>query len=111
MRSTLFALILLATAACSKKAADKADTGPSCDQVTDRVLEIMKSGLTGHGNVEMGNKKQMVEQCEARNMSATQRKCMVAAKDVTALAACSAPPPSAPTAPAGPIATPPAPTP
>lgn len=100
MRSTVFALLVLAAAACSKKAADKVDTGPTCDQVTDRVLEIMKSGLTGHGNVEMGNKKQMVDQCEARKMSAEQRKCMVAAKDVTQLASCSSPPPAA--APAAP---------
>lgn len=106
MRSTLFALLVLAAAGCSKKA-DKADPGPGCDQVTDRVLEIMKSGLTGHGNVEMGNKKQMVEQCEARKMSAAQRKCMVAAKDVTALANCSAPA----AAPTGPITAPAAPTP
>jgi hypothetical protein len=72
----------------------------------------MKSGLTGHGNVEMGNKKQMVEQCEARKMSAAQRTCMVAAKDVTTLASCSSAPPAAtPTAPAGPITAPAAPTP
>ncbi len=94
MRTTLFALLVLA-AACSKKSS--APPAPNCSQLTDHVLEIMKTGLTGHGGIEMGNRKQMVDQCEARGLGPAQRTCMMAAKDVTRLAACSSPPPAAAT--------------
>lgn len=104
MRTTLFALVVLASA-CSKKPGGP--SAPTCSQVTDHVLEIMKGGLTNHGGLEMGNHKQLVDQCEARKLSPAQRTCMVAAKDVTSLAACSSAPPAAvPTAPAGPVTAP-----
>jgi hypothetical protein len=103
MRAMLFAIAVLGLAACGSKK-KKEDAGPSCEQVVDHMLVVMKSGLTGHGSVELGNKKQMLDQCESRKLSAEQRKCMLAAKDVVTLANCSAPPrpTPAPTAPAVP---------
>jgi len=76
-------LALALIAGCSKK-----DEGPSCDKVVDNMLAITKTAMTGHGDMELGNKKQMVEQCVARKMSAEQRTCLVAAKDLNALGAC-----------------------
>jgi len=100
MRATLFALLAV-VAACKK-----ADPPPACPQVVDHMLEVMKTGLTGHGNLELGNRKQMIDQCEQRKLSATERRCMLAAKDLPALASCRAQPTPAPTAPAGPIIAP-----
>lgn len=93
MHATLFALLVL-LAACSKKKAE--DPGPTCDQVVDHMLAVMKAGLTGHGNVEMGNRKQMVDQCVSRKLSKEQRTCMLAAKDLVGLSNCSTPAPAAP---------------
>ncbi|MBL0217942.1 MAG: hypothetical protein IPQ07_29190 [Myxococcales bacterium] len=66
----------------------KADDGPSCDQVVDSMMAVTKQAMTGHGDMEVQNKKAMVDQCVARKMSADQRRCLVAAKDLAAIAAC-----------------------
>lgn len=92
----LLALAVFSAACGSKK---QANDGPTCAQVTDRMVEIMKSGPTGHGSVELGNRDQMIETCERKKLSPAQRTCMVNAKDVVTLANCSAPP-RTPTAPA-----------
>jgi len=106
MRAALFALVVLTGTACSKKA--QQEPPPSCDKVVDHMLLVMKQGLTGHGDLELANKKQMVDQCEARKLSTAERKCMLAAKDLASLAACRpAPATPTPTAPAGPVTTPP----
>lgn len=70
-------------AGCSKK-----DEGPSCEKVVDNMLSITKATMTGHGDMELGNKKQMVDQCVARNMSAEQRTCLATAKDLNTIASC-----------------------
>lgn len=85
MRFMLLAL-LVAAAGCSKK--EKADPGPPCDQVVDHMLVVMKQGLTGHDDLALGNKKQMVEQCESRKLSAKERRCLLEAKDLAGLASC-----------------------
>jgi hypothetical protein len=103
MRAVLFALVVLTGVACSKKD----EPPPTCDKVVDHMLVVMKQGLTGHGDLELANKKQMVDQCEARKLSTAERKCMLAAKDLAALAACRPVPAApAPTAPAGPVTVP-----
>lgn len=104
MRATLFALLVVASAACAKKSEPPP---PACPEVVDHMLVIMKQGLTGHDSVNLGNRQQMIDQCEARKLSATERRCMLGAKDLTALASCR--PRPAPTAPAGPVTVPPAP--
>jgi hypothetical protein len=101
----------ITVAGCATK---KPDPGPACPEVVDHMLAVMKQGLTGHDAVDLGNRKQMIEQCEARDMSAAERKCLAAAKDLTALATCAAarrdPSAAPPTAPS-PAAVPPPPTP
>ena len=76
-------LVVSLMAGCSKK-----DEGPSCDKVVDNMLAVTKTAMTGHGDMELGNKKQMVDQCTARKMSGEQRTCLAAAKDLNAIAAC-----------------------
>jgi hypothetical protein len=44
--------------------------------------------MTGHGDMELGNKKQMVDQCISRKMSAEQRTCLATAKDLNTIASC-----------------------
>ena len=83
-------LMLVALAACGSK-----DDGPSCDKVVDNMMAITKSAMpAGHDGMEMQNRKAMVDQCVARKMSADERRCLAAAKDVTGMAACT--PKSAP---------------
>lgn len=99
----LLAVALLA--GCSKKA----DRGPSCAEVTDHMLEVTRQQLTGHGEMELGNRKAMIAQCEERKMPAATRKCLVAATDLPAIAACRAgkkPEPDPETAPAAPASAP-----
>src|SRR5690349_1197009 len=67
-----------------------ADSGPSCTQVTDHMLEVTKQEIAGHGDELLGQRRQMIEQCETRKMTADQRRCLVAAKDMAGFAACRA---------------------
>ena len=89
MRIVLATLLVLS--ACSKKAADV----PSCEKVVDNMLAVTKTAMPGHGDMEMGNKKQMTAECEKRNLTDDQKRCLVAAKDLNGLAACT-PKPAAP---------------
>lgn len=75
-------LVALALVGC------KADPGPACPQIVDHMLEVTKQQLTGHGNLELGNRKQMIDICEGRKLDATQRRCIMAAKTLAALAEC-----------------------
>lgn len=80
-------LLVLTLAACSKKA-DTSDKGPACPEVVDHMVTVMRQGLTGHAGVDLGDRDQMIAQCEARRMSATERRCMATAKDLGQLASC-----------------------
>jgi len=95
------ALLLVAILATGCSKSSKPDPGPSCDQVVDHMLVVMKQGLTGHDDLALGNKKQMVEQCESRKLSAKERRCLLEAKDLAGLASCrdAKPPEPTPTRP------------
>lgn len=84
MRALLCFVLVLA--ACSSKT--KPDPGPTCDKVVDNMLIVMKQGLTGHDSVQLGNRDQMIAQCEQRNMTADERRCLATATDLAGLAAC-----------------------
>ena len=130
MRSTWIAVVLAFAPGCK----GKEDPGPSCKEVTDHVYEVTRKAYPGHGDMMMGNPKADVARCEARKMSGAQRRCMLQAQSVEALAQCvprekpeekkpearpgtpapapTAPSPAAPpTSGAPPAPTPPAPTP
>lgn len=96
MRAMLLALLL--TSACGKKSSEP--PVPTCGQIVDNMLVVMKQGMTGHGGLEMGNREQMVKQCESRKLTPEAKRCMLGAKDLTQLASCSSPPKPMPTAPA-----------
>jgi len=83
MSRLLISIALLG--ACSKKAADE---GPACGAVVDNMMAVTKQQMTGHGDLEVQNRAQMIEQCEKRNLTPAQRTCLVAAKDLAAIAAC-----------------------
>ena len=83
MRALLLATSLLAVTACKK-----ANDGPACPAVVDHMLEVMKAGLTGHDSLALGNRDQMIQQCEQRKMSATERRCLANAKTLGDLASC-----------------------
>ena len=80
------ALALLVCAACPKKAAERV---PTCAEVTDSMLKIVQSQYPGHGDMgAMGNREQAIKQCEARNMPADEKRCIVNAKTVDDLGQC-----------------------
>jgi hypothetical protein len=108
MRVQLASLALVLTLGCSKKS----DNGPACPEVVDHMVVVMKEGLKGHESVNLGDRGQMITQCEQRKMSPSVRRCLATAKNLEALASCrpapSGPPPSA--APPQPLPTRPLPT-
>ncbi|MFN0247963.1 MAG: hypothetical protein ACKV2T_13825 [Kofleriaceae bacterium] len=83
MRFVLAAVFVL-SACSSKKAADV----PSCEKIVDNMLTITKAAMPAHGDMELGNKKQMAAECEKRGLSDEQKRCMATAKDLNGLAAC-----------------------
>lgn len=100
MRAVLIAVLLVA---CKKD-----DPGPSCQQVTDHMLEVMKQ-LPGHEGVNMSpgaDRNAMIQQCTQRNYTKQERECLLNAKNLDGFAACR--PPKVPPA-LRPMAAPPAP--
>jgi len=95
------ALLITVVAAC------KQDKGPPCPQIVDHMLEVTKQQLPGHDDQMLGDRKQMIAECEKRNLSPAMRKCLMAAKTLAALGECRAkdaprppaPPPSGSAAP------------
>lgn len=81
MRKLVLLIVLLG--ACSKK-----PDGPPCSAVVDNMMAVTKQQMTGHGELEVQNRTAMVEQCEKRNLTPAQRTCLVTAKDLAAIAAC-----------------------
>ena len=73
MRKVLFALVLVAC--------NKGDTGPTCSQVVDHMLDVMKQTM---GSDRVG----MVKDCEDRKLGREARSCYMAAKSLGDLAAC-----------------------
>lgn len=82
VKHLVLALALLA--ACSKKS----DPGPTCAQLTDHALELIKKTYPGHGEMQLGNRDRLIQECEARNYTPKQRKCLLAAQSLDAAAAC-----------------------
>ena len=82
MRSGLLLVILVGCGG-------KKDSGPSCDQVVDHMLEVTKQQLMGHETANLkSQRKAMVSQCENRNMSGEMRTCLVGAQTITEIARC-----------------------
>jgi hypothetical protein len=79
---------LLLLAALSVTACKKPDNGPACPAVVDHMLDVMKAGLTGHDSLALGNRDQMIQQCEQRKMTPTERRCLANAKTLADLASC-----------------------
>jgi hypothetical protein len=78
------ALAAGAAAGCERKQ----EVGPSCKVITEHVYEITRKAYPGHGEMQMGNPKADIARCEARKLTLAQRRCMVEAKSVEALASC-----------------------
>ena len=80
------ALAVLLFAACSKSSDDKA---PTCAEVTDHMLKIVQVAYPGHGDMgARGNRESQIAACEQRNPSASERRCILAAKTTEAIAQC-----------------------
>jgi hypothetical protein len=93
------ALVVALVAACKKQ-----DRGPACQQIVDHMLEVTKQQLPGHGDQPLGDRKQMIDECEKRELAPAVRTCLVAAKSLAELAECRA---GAKPAPTGSAAAPP----
>lgn len=104
MRRSVVRSLLAAALACSLAACAKAKPAPdpTCDQVVDNMLAVTKQQLTGHGDLELGNRKVMIAQCEQRALTAAQRRCLATAKDLAAIAGCTPAKPASAAAAPGP---------
>jgi hypothetical protein len=107
---TRIVLVAALLAACGK-----GDSGPPCDQVVDHMLDLTKQMMPGHDPESLGQRKQMIDDCKSRKMSAATRRCLLDAKSFNDLEACKkrdqktstpTPPPVTPTpAPTRPLPT------
>lgn len=93
-------LLVLVVAGCKK------DPGPSCEQISDHMLDVTKTAMPGHDPSYLGDRKAMIAQCEKRNLTRDQRTCLMKAKTLPELGDCgpkkpAAPPTPTPTAPSG----------
>ena len=79
------ALALALAPGCERK---PEDPGPSCEAITDHVYEVTRKAYPGHGEMAMGNRKADVARCEARKLTAKQRRCMLAAQTPEGVAQC-----------------------
>jgi hypothetical protein len=106
--SRLIALALV-LAACSKS-----NPGAGCPEIVDHMLVVMKTQFSGHGGLELGDRKAMIDTCEKRQMPKETRDCLMAAKDQNEIGNCHAytrhPPPPHPTPIPGAATVPPAPS-
>ena len=102
MRTSIIAVLI--TAACSKSE----PPAPPCADVVDHTLAITKVKYD-HGDMELGDRKGMIAQCE-KEFSPTMRRCLHEAKDLTDVGKCRGvkPPTTSPgvTPPAAPSTTP-----
>jgi hypothetical protein len=73
--------LVLVVAAC------KDNPGPSCGQIADHMIVVMKQ-LPGHEDQQLADRNQMIAQCEKRDYPRTVRKCLVAAKTLDDLSIC-----------------------
>jgi hypothetical protein len=85
MSRLLAASLLLFAGACSKSTSDK---GPPCATVVDNMMAVTKQAMSGHGDLELQNRKVMIDQCEKRSLTAAQKTCLATAKDLAGIAAC-----------------------
>ena len=108
-RCALLLVVLLLVAACKSDQA-----APSCEKVVDHMLEVTKQQMPAHGGMgDLGDRKAMIEQCNKRNLTAAQRKCLMASKNLTEIANCGPagnPPPRPPKTDAIPVPAPSVPT-
>ena len=78
-------VIIMLLASCSKTD----DKAPTCAEVTDHVLKTVQIAYPGHGDMNgRGNRETEIQQCEARKMSASERRCVIGAKTPQAIAQC-----------------------
>ena len=77
--------ILVLLVGCSKSA----DKVPTCAEVTDHLLKTVQIAYPGHGDMSgRGNRETEIQQCEARKMSTSERRCILAAKTPEAIGEC-----------------------
>ncbi len=71
---------------CERK---QPDPGPLCEQVADHAAEVARKAYPGHGDMMPGgNRQAYVDSCRARKYTADQRRCMLKAQSIEAMAAC-----------------------
>ena len=81
----LVCIALIVLAACQKK---QEDPGPSCEQLTDHMLQVTRQSLLGHEAMSKNIRAQSIAQCEQRHLTKVTRVCMMAAKDTAGLVEC-----------------------
>ncbi len=84
MRWMWIALVL--ALGCERK---QEPPGPSCEQVADHMNEIARKAYPGHADMmPAGSRKAYVASCESRKLTGKQRRCMLQAQSLDAMAQC-----------------------
>jgi hypothetical protein len=83
MKLAALVVSMVVAGACKNK-----DDGPSCAQVVDHMLDVLKQGLTGHGTIEVSDRQQRIQYCEQHQLSVDARRCLFAAKDLATFGDC-----------------------
>lgn len=81
----VLALVVAPVAGCKRGTPEKV---PTCAELTDHLSAVTKIAYPGHGDMEMGNRPADIAKCEERNPSPDERRCIMAAKDLNAIASC-----------------------
>jgi hypothetical protein len=85
-RCMWIAIALALGCGCERK---KEDPGPTCEQVADHMNEISRKAYPGHGDMmPASSRKVYVAQCQSRKLTGKQRRCILDAQSIEAMAAC-----------------------
>ncbi|HUJ63714.1 MAG TPA: hypothetical protein VLX92_34680 [Kofleriaceae bacterium] len=77
------AVAALVVCACGKSSSE---SGPTCEQVVDHMLDVMKAGRPGAAPI--AQRDAAVAGCKQQSFPIEQRRCILAAHDVLALSKC-----------------------
>ena len=77
-------VFVIALAACQKSEAPV----PDCTVIMKHLESVLKQGVDGH--IMFGTGKADVDECNARKLTDTQKRCLLDAKTTTQVASCNA---------------------
>lgn len=69
-------------------ACGSSESGPSCEQMVDHVIQVTKQATGKEPSPEVGDRATQIKKCTDRKIPAETRTCILAAPSLTAIADC-----------------------